>query len=43
MNGRSRSNSSGSPMFSIGCCDIKIYHCCTQNSSNITKMENYSL
>ena len=43
MNGRSRSNSRGSPIFSIGCCDIKIYHCCTQNSSNITKMENYSL
>ena len=43
MNGRSRSNSSGSIMFSIGCCDILIYHCCTQNASNKTNMEYYSL
>ena len=42
MNGRSRTNSSGSLMFSIGCCDILIYHCCTQNSSNKTNMDTYS-
>ena len=43
MNGRNRNNSNGSKMFSIGCCDIKIYHCCTQNSSNKTNQENYAL
>ena len=43
MNRRNRSNSNGSQMFSIGCCDILIYHCCTQNSSNTTNQEYYAL
>ena len=43
MNGRSRNNSNGNKMFSIGYCDILIYHCCTQNSSNKTNQEKYAL